>query len=82
MTEQEKAFWELWDKLEPLMQKFDTKPTLREMFDYGYSAAEERIIKLLEEHGVLQPARWEQDAELIARIQGREQVNNKQGENK
>ena len=48
MTEQEKAFWELWDKLEPLMQKFDTKPTLREMFDYGYSAAEERIIKLLE----------------------------------
>lgn len=48
MTEQEKAFWELWDKLEPLMQKYETKPTLREMFDYGYSAAEERILAKLE----------------------------------
>lgn len=48
MTEQEKSFWELWDKLEPMMQKFDTKPTLREMFDYGYNAAEERILAKLE----------------------------------
>ena len=45
MSEQEKAFWELWDKLEPLMEKYDSKPTLREMFDYGYRAAEERAIK-------------------------------------
>ena len=48
MTEQEKAFWELWDKLEPMMEKFDTKPTLREMFDYGYRAAEDRAIAKLE----------------------------------
>lgn len=48
MTEQEKAFWELWDKLEPLMEKYDTKPTLREMFDYGYNAAEKRVLEKLE----------------------------------
>lgn len=48
MSEQEKAFWELWDKLEPMMEKFDTKPTLREMFDYGYKAAEQRMLAKLE----------------------------------
>lgn len=50
MTEQEKAFWELWDKLEPMMEKFDTKPTLREMFDYGYRAAMENVAAWVEEN--------------------------------
>lgn len=45
MTEQEKAFWELWERLEPMIKRFGVKPTLREMFDYGYEAAEERLSK-------------------------------------
>ena len=45
MSEQEKAFWEIWDKIEPHFKSYNH----RQMFDFGYRAAEEQIVKSLEE---------------------------------
>ena len=39
-------------------------------FDLGVRFERERIIKLLKQHGVLQPHRWERDAEIMALIKG------------
>jgi hypothetical protein len=44
MNEQEKAFWEIWDKIESHYWSYNH----RQMFDFGYLAAKEQIIKLLE----------------------------------
>lgn len=39
MTEQEKAFWEIWDKIEPHHEHFNH----RQMFDLGYEALMKRV---------------------------------------
>ena len=46
MTEQEKAFWEVWDKIESNYQSYNH----RQMFDFGYRAAVERIVAWIEEN--------------------------------
>lgn len=44
MSEQEKAFWEIWDKIEPNFKSYNH----RQMFDFGYQAAQDKLIKTLE----------------------------------
>lgn len=44
MSKQEEAFFEVWDNIEPHADLYNH----RMMFDLGYKAAEERIIKLLQ----------------------------------
>jgi len=44
MSEQEKAFWAVWEKIKAHSDVYNH----RQMFDLGYQAAEARIIKLLE----------------------------------
>ena len=44
MTEQEKAFWEIWNKIEPHFSSYNH----RQMFDFGYRAAMERVVEKLE----------------------------------
>jgi hypothetical protein len=46
MTEQEKAFWEIWDKIEPHHENYNH----RQMFDFGYRAAVQRILEWIEDN--------------------------------
>ena len=46
MKEQEKEFWKVWDKIASHYQSYNH----RQMFDFGYMAAVDRIIAWIEDN--------------------------------